>query len=103
LAKAQQSLRDQAGMLDADIKRLDAELAKAEAAIPADFRDGYQRLVNSKHDDAMAEVQGECCGGCFQRLTPNNLSELSMSLGIFCRNCGRLIYLPEDRTPGKKG
>ena len=102
LAKAQQAVRDQAGLLDDDIKRLDAERVKAEAAIPADFRDNYKRLVNSKQDDAMAEVQGECCGGCFQRLTPNNLAELSMALAIFCRNCGRLIYLPEDRTPGKK-
>ena len=48
----------------------------------------------------MAEVQGEFCGGCYQQLTPNNMAELSMAVAIFCRNCGRLIYLPEDRTPG---
>ena len=101
LAKAQQAVRDQAGILDGDIKRLDAELQKAEAALPDEFRANYQRLVNSKHEDAMAEVQGEFCGGCYQQLTPNNLAELSMSLAIFCRNCGRLIYLPEDR--GGKG
>ncbi|MGD9724762.1 MAG: zinc ribbon domain-containing protein [Pirellulales bacterium] len=95
LAKAQQSVRDAAGVLDSDTKRLEAELAQAEANLPADFRDQYQRLVNSKADDAMAEVQGEFCGGCFQQLTPNNMAELSMSLSIFCRNCGRMIYLPE--------
>ena len=100
LAKAQQAVRDQAGMLDTDVKRLEAELRTAEAALPDDFREGYQRVVNSKHEDAMAEVQGEFCGGCFRQLTPNNMAELSMSLAIFCRNCGRLIYLPEDRTPG---
>ena len=94
-SKAEQAVRDEAGLVDGDIKRLEAELAKAEAQLPADFRANYQRLVNSKQDDAMAEVQGEFCGGCFQQLTPNNLSELSMSLAIFCRNCGRLIYLPE--------
>jgi predicted nucleic acid-binding Zn-ribbon protein len=99
LAKAQQGLRDQAGLLDSDLKRLEAELRQAESALPADFREHYQRVVNSKHEDAMAEVQGEFCGGCFQQLTPNNMAELSMSLGIFCRNCGRLIYLPEDRAP----
>jgi predicted nucleic acid-binding Zn-ribbon protein len=101
LAKAQQAVRDQAGSLDADVKRLEAELRKAESALPDDFRQHYQRLVNSKHEDAMAEVQGEFCGGCFQQLTPNNMAELSMSLAIFCRNCGRLIYLAEDRTPGR--
>ena len=95
LAKAEQAVRDEAGLVDTDIKRLEADLAKAEAQLPPDFRANYQRLVNSKQADAMAEVQGEFCGGCYQQLTPNNLSELSMSLAIFCRNCGRLIYLPE--------
>ncbi len=99
LSKAEQALRDQAGILDTDIKRLEAELGRAEDALPADFRAEYQRVVNSKHEDAMAEVQGEFCGGCYRQLTPNNLAELSMALAIFCRNCGRLIYLPEDRSP----
>jgi predicted nucleic acid-binding Zn-ribbon protein len=99
LSKAEQAMRDQAGLLDTDIKRLQGELGTAEAALPDDFREHYQRVVNSKHDDAMAEVQGEFCGGCHQQLTPNNMSELSMALAIFCRNCGRLIYLPEDRVP----
>jgi predicted nucleic acid-binding Zn-ribbon protein len=99
LAKAQQSVLEQAGLLDTDLKRLEAELRDAEAALPADFRENYQRIVNSKQDDAMAEVQGEFCGGCYQQLTPNNMAELSMAVAIFCRNCGRLIYLPEDRTP----
>src|SRR5262249_20971536 len=99
LAKAEQGVRDQAGALDTDLKRLEGELKKAEDALPADFRQQYQRVVNSKQADAMAEVQGEFCGGCYQQLTPNNMAELSMSLAIFCRNCGRLIYLPEDRTP----
>jgi predicted nucleic acid-binding Zn-ribbon protein len=101
LAKAQQAVRDQAGQLDDDIKRLEVQLRQAEAALPADFRANYQRVVNSKGEDAMAEVQGEFCGGCFQQLTPNNMAELSMSLAIFCRNCGRLIYLSEDRAGGK--
>jgi predicted nucleic acid-binding Zn-ribbon protein len=101
LAKAQQAVRDQAGALDSDVKRLTTELRTAESALPPDFRQNYQRLVDSKHEDAMAEVQGEFCGGCFQQLTPNSMAELSMSLAITCRNCGRLIYLPEDRTPAR--
>ncbi len=98
LTKAQQAVRDQVGQLDSEIGRLEGELRQAEAGLPADFREAYQRVVNSKHEDAMAEVQGEFCGGCYQQLTPNNMAELSMARAIFCRNCGRLIYLPEDRT-----
>ena len=50
----------------------------------------------------MAEVQNGFCGGCYQQLTPNNMSELGMSRAIFCRNCGRLIYLPEDLRPNSQ-
>ncbi|MBI3837065.1 MAG: phospholipase [Planctomycetia bacterium] len=101
LAKAQQSVLEQAELLETDLKRLEAQLREAEAALPTDFRENYQRVVNSKQDDAMAEVQGDFCGGCYQQLTPNSMAELSMSVAIFCRNCGRLIYLPEDRTPSQ--
>jgi predicted nucleic acid-binding Zn-ribbon protein len=99
-AKVQQTVRDQAELLSGDIRRLEAELVIAEAELPADFRESYDRVVKSKHDDAMAEVQGDFCGGCFKQLTPNILSELRMARAIFCKNCGRLIYLPEDRSPG---
>jgi len=95
LAKAQKMVSDQAGALDEEIKRLEGELRQAEQALPDDFRETYERLVKSKAEDAMAETQGNFCGGCFQQLTPNNLSELQMSLAIMCRNCGRLIYQPE--------
>jgi len=102
LARVQQAVRDQAELLNGDIKRLEAELATAEAALPADFREVYDRVVRSKHEDAMAEVQGDFCGGCYQQLTPNIMADLSMSRAGFCKNCGRLIYLPESRdAPGK--
>lgn len=99
LSKAQQAVRDQNELLQADIARLEGELKTAETALPDDFRNDYDRVVKSKHDDAMAEVNGQFCGGCHQQLTPNMMSELSMARGIFCRSCGRLIYLPEDREP----
>jgi predicted nucleic acid-binding Zn-ribbon protein len=101
LSKAQQVVRDQAGMLETDIVRLEAELKQAEIVLPPDFRQAYDRVVKSKQDDAMAEVQGEFCGGCNQQLTPNMMSELSMARAVACRNCGRLIYLPEDRSPSR--
>jgi predicted nucleic acid-binding Zn-ribbon protein len=98
LAKSQQAVRDASGQLDDEIKRLEAQLREAETGLPADFRETYQRLVKSKGEDAMAEAQGEFCGGCYQQLTPNNLAELQMSRAIFCRNCGRLVYPAESTS-----
>jgi hypothetical protein len=100
LAKLTKTVHDQADLVNGDIRRLEGELVQAEAALPADFREPYDRVVKSKHDDAMAEVQGDFCGGCFKQLTPNILSELRMARAVFCKNCGRLIYLPEDRSLG---
>lgn len=101
LVKAQQQVRDQEGLLLADVKRLEAELVESEKGLPDDFRDAYQRLVKSKGSDAMAAIEGENCGGCYQTITSNMFNSLLMSKLVACANCGRLLYLPEDRTPGR--
>ncbi len=97
LTRTQQSVAEQAGLLEGDIQRLEGELRQAEEALPEDFRSDYQRVVKSKGADSMAEVVDNCCGGCHQQLTPNIMAELSMSRSLFCKTCGRLIYLPEGR------
>jgi predicted nucleic acid-binding Zn-ribbon protein len=101
LAKVQQAVRGQQASLEADVVRLDGELKAAESLLPADFRDAYNRVVKSRGSDAMAQVEGETCGGCFQRITANMHNALAMGRAVFCQSCGRLLYLPEDRTPGR--
>ena len=101
LTKVQQAVRDQEEVLRTDVRRLEEELKAAETALPDDFRDAYQRIVKARGEDAMAQVEAESCGGCHQQLTPNVMSQLTMAKVVFCRSCGRLLYLPEDRTPGR--
>lgn len=100
-AKVQTTVRGQEESLKAEVTRLEKDLAEAETALPKDFRDAYDRIVRSKGQDAMAQVEGDNCGGCFRQITANMINELSMSRAVFCRSCGRLLYLPEDRTPGR--
>jgi uncharacterized protein len=99
LAKVQDTVRRESEGLESEIKRLEVELKAAEGNLPDDIKDGYFRVVKSKGADAMAEVQNGFCGGCYVQLTPNSIAELSMSRGIFCKMCGRLIYEPEDLRP----
>jgi predicted nucleic acid-binding Zn-ribbon protein len=101
LAKTQQTVRGQQSSLEEDVTRLESDLVRAEASLPADFREAYNRVVKSKGSDAMAQVEGETCGGCFHRITANVYSSLIMGRAVFCQSCGRLMYLPEDRTPGR--
>jgi len=102
LAKLQQTVRAQEESLLGDVARLEKDLREAETALPDDLRGAYQRIVKVLGEDAMAQVEGESCGGCHKQLTPNVMSQLSMATVVFCKTCGRLLYLPEDRTPMKK-
>ena len=102
LAKVQEIVRGEAELLGVEIRRIETELAEQQATLADDVREVYERITRSKGYDAMAEVQANFCGGCHQQLTPNLLSELSMDRSVFCKNCGRLIYLPEGRAPGKR-
>ncbi|MBL9080705.1 MAG: hypothetical protein JNK76_02810 [Planctomycetales bacterium] len=100
MARVQAGIRDQQGLLDSDVKRLEAELKESERGLPEDLRDTYNRMVRSKGADGMAQVDGEHCGGCYQTITANTMSSLMMDKIILCQVCGRLLYLPEDRSPG---
>jgi predicted nucleic acid-binding Zn-ribbon protein len=102
LAKAQQTLKSQEETLIGDQRRVEENLKDAEQALPTDFRETYYRVVKAKGQDAMAQVEGESCGGCHQSLTTNMINDLLMSRVVFCKICGRLLYLPEDRAPGRR-
>jgi hypothetical protein len=102
LSKAEQQVREQHDLLIGDVNRLDNELKKVEGGLPDDIREVYQRVVKSKGSDTMAQVEGETCGGCYHHLTANIISSLLMGRVVCCQSCGRMLYLPEDRTPGAK-
>ena len=98
-AKAQQGVKDQEQLILGDLQRLEAELREKEKTLDANFLLVYQRVVAAKGQDAMAQVDGEFCGGCNHQLTQNNVNDLRMSRALFCKNCGRIIYLPADQMP----
>jgi predicted nucleic acid-binding Zn-ribbon protein len=99
LDKFRGQVAEQSVGIETDIARLDAALKEAEQKLPADFRAEYDRLVRAKGEDALAEVEGEHCGGCHQNITPNQLNDLYLGRAVFCRACGRLLYLPEGQEP----
>ncbi len=98
--KAEKEISQQEPLIRADIQRLEAELTEAEAGLPGDFRILYQRVVRAKGEDALAAVQGEFCGGCNQHIPINMVNDLMLSRPIFCKSCGRLLYLPENHSRG---
>ena len=85
--------------LESELVRVQGELDQAEAKLPEDFRINYQRIAKVRGEDTLAQVEGEVCGGCFQRITSQMMNELYMSKPVFCKSCGCLLYVSEDRSP----
>ncbi len=102
LGSLKQQVQDQRDQLLVDVQRLESELASAEERLPPDARDVYQRIIRSKGSDAMAQVEGEFCSGCHRQITPNNYNSMRLGQIVFCPSCGRLLYLPEDRSIGER-
>ena len=99
LASATAAVEAEAGRLADEVARVRGELETVERDLPADVRDRYERIVKQKGADGLAAVEGQSCGGCFQSLTGNMLSDLLMGRIIVCRSCGRLLYSPESSAP----
>jgi predicted nucleic acid-binding Zn-ribbon protein len=95
LAKVRHRVNDQQQGLESELARVSAELKAAEDELDGDFKANYQRLSKSMGEDALAPVEGECCGGCSQVLTPQTLNALRLDKPLFCQSCGRFLYLPE--------
>ena len=98
--KTRQRVAEQQAILETELARVTGELEKAEADLPGDFKLEYDRMIKGRGEDALAQVEGETCGGCYQTLTPQTMNELLMAQPVFCKSCARLLYLAEDNAVG---
>lgn len=83
--------------LQSDRVRVESELKESEQEIPAGAIQDYKRLTDARGEEALAPVDSESCGGCYQTLTTQYIERLRMSMLIRCPNCNAFLYLPEDR------
>ena len=96
LKRLKDRVEGQREQLELDVARSTGELADAEKELPDDFRVEYDRMVKARGDEALTAVDGEMCGGCYQMITPQMLNDLKLARPVFCKSCGRLLYLSED-------
>lgn len=87
----------------AQLDELEGAIADAEAIIPEEQRDQYRRVIKQRGSDAMAAMEGSACTGCFVTVTAQMVNELINAHHlVFCRTCGRLLYLHEDEAPTRR-
>jgi uncharacterized protein len=95
-ASVRADVQQQEPVIRGDLGRLEVELKQSESALPADVFAMYERIVRQKGEDALAAIENEYCGGCHQHVPLNVVAEVMMQHAMFCRTCGRLLYVPED-------
>lgn len=97
LGRVRQRVDNQQQELETQLARVTQELQAAEDLLPEDFKPEYLRLAKSMGQDALAPVDAGCCGGCFQTLTPQTIDQLLLDKPIFCKSCGRLLYVADEK------
>ncbi len=83
-------------LVAADIARLEAELKNTEAALPADAKELYQRVVRQRGEHALAAVESQTCLGCYTGVPLNVCNQILLGYPVFCKTCGRLLYIVES-------
>jgi predicted nucleic acid-binding Zn-ribbon protein len=91
-ANIEKQVTERMRLVESDLQRVLAELANVEKQLSGDFKTEYDRLVLHKGEDGIAETEGNCCGGCYQLLTPQLLDRLAHHVSVVCPSCGRLLY-----------
>jgi len=101
LAQAKTRVDQQKQTLEGELARLNQLLRDTEKQLPETIKSDYLRLAKSRGEETLAAVEGGICQGCYQTITPQTLNELLQQRPVFCKSCGRLLYLPEDRRVGQ--
>ncbi|QDT05262.1 Putative zinc ribbon domain protein [Rubripirellula lacrimiformis] len=86
-------------ILKDDLAGVEQQLAAYEAKIPAAVLGDYKRITSAKGEDALAPVDENSCGGCYQTLTTQHIETLRMSVLMRCPNCNAFLYFPENLSP----
>jgi predicted nucleic acid-binding Zn-ribbon protein len=95
--KVDESLAARQGELRQRLAEAEKELQLLEARLPPELLPTYARLVNAHGADALAPVQGRSCAGCYTEITSQGFHDLRAERVVFCKSCGRLLYLPEGK------
>lgn len=76
-----------------ELQRVSDEYKAEQSRLPAEFMTDYLRVVQSRNEEALAEMDNMTCGGCYQVLSPKIVDHLRLDNPVFCTSCGRLLYL----------
>lgn len=92
---SQADLISEQAKLEADLITQHRDQAAARAALPASDLALYDQLRRRKAGVAVAELNGQLCGGCGVRVTGSVMQQLSQNDQYArCGNCERILVKP---------
>jgi predicted nucleic acid-binding Zn-ribbon protein len=99
----QTEIESQASTYKAQLQELETAIIAAEISIPEQERERYSRTVRQFGADALAGCDNGACLGCFTSVTTQMLNHLiNGDQLMFCKSCGRLLYLEEQAETASK-
>lgn len=81
--------------LRSDAEKLAGMIREVERSIPGEVSEQYRRLVQAHGADALASVTNSVCNQCYVGVTQEMQVKLNTGMVLFCKSCGRMLYLGE--------
>jgi len=78
--------------LHEDFARIEAERIESETLVPTAVKVDYERLIAARGEEALAPVEDQTCGGCYQMLTTQIMNQIALSRLTRCPSCGAFLY-----------
>jgi uncharacterized protein len=94
-AEFEKGTAERQASLKAQLAEAQAKLVEVEAGVPVALRTQYNRVVAAKGADALAPARDRICAACYTAITAQQYNELLQGQFVFCKSCGRILYLPE--------
>lgn len=95
-AQQEPGIRSAIAEVEKELKHLETLFdSLVKNTFPVHEQDYFLRVLRSKGSNGLAPLRGDFCGGCNQHVPLNMRSELILGKPIWCRSCGRLLYIPE--------
>jgi uncharacterized protein len=91
------SYLNEAGELEAELKAKRDTIAKEREGFLEGVKEGqleiYEGLFSTRESQAVVSVEGNHCGGCYTKITPNDMARLKGNTSmVTCNACGRILY-----------
>ena len=103
LKKREAKLKKTIDKTEKEQASLENEREEIVQDIPRSKLSRYNRIRNARHGLAVVPVVRGACGGCLQRIPPQNLVEIRTGNRMIpCEICGRFLYWPQEKEETKE-